>query len=330
MLPEVERMLRGKRGTCGRDAIFCGQSSAQIAPRVLVVPSGLLAVALSFHKYEGLGNDFILVEADRDDAISAPLARALCDRRLGVGADGVLLLVPPVSRGAQARMRVVNADGSIPEMCGNGLRCAVLHVARTRRQQAGELTFDTDAGAHPCVIDDADGRGLVTVDMGLVRVTGEVCLHVAPSSGGADPSREAGDEWELVLADAGNPHAITTRHATRDVIDRVGPRLATHAYFPAGTNVEFASFAKGTIELVVWERGVGVTQACGTGACATVAVGVAKGLVAKGEEIQVKLPGGVLAVTVTQDGRAIMRGPARHVFSGHVFSGQVLAGEESP
>jgi diaminopimelate epimerase len=263
-------------------------------------------VALAFHKYEGLGNDFVLVEADDDGAVSPELARTLCDRRFGIGGDGVLLVLPPSSKDAQARMRVLNADGSIPEMCGNGLRCAVLHVARGRKQDAGEVTFDTDAGLRPCVIDDREGRGLVSVDMGVVRVTGEARLDVGA------------EQWELTLADAGNPHAITTRAATRAVIETVGPGIATHDHFPAGTNVEFATFTKGAIDLVVWERGVGITLACGTGACATVAVGVAKGLVAKGEEVSVRLPGGVLFVTVVEDGRAIMRGPARHVFSGQV------------
>lgn len=266
-------------------------------------------MALAFHKYEGLGNDFVLVEADRDDAVAPELARSLCDRRFGVGGDGVLLVLPPSSPGAGARMRVINADGSIPEMCGNGLRCAVLHIARARKQVTGEVTFDTDAGLRPCIIDDRDGRGLVSVDMGVVRVTGEALLDVGT---------DGPDEWELTLADAGNPHAVTTRAATRKVIDVVGPRVATHARFPAGTNVEFATFGEGTVDLVVWERGVGVTLACGTGACATVAVGVARGLVARGQEIAVRLPGGALRVTIVEDGRAIMRGPARHVFSGQV------------
>lgn len=265
-------------------------------------------VALAFHKYEGLGNDFVLVAADQESAVTPELARCLCDRRLGIGADGVLLLLPPSSGVAGARMRVLNADGSIPEMCGNGLRCAVLHVARQRHQVSGELIFDTDAGLRSCQIDDRDGRGLVTVDMGVVRIGADLDLDL----GGE------GDAWPLTLADAGNPHAVTTRAATRAVIDAVGPRLATHAHFSAGTNVEFATFGSGTVDLVVWERGVGVTLACGTGACATVAVGVAKGLVARGEEIAVKLPGGTLGVTILDDGRAIMRGPARHVFSGQI------------
>jgi len=265
-------------------------------------------MALGFFKYEGLGNDFVLVEADREDAVSPAFARVLCDRRLGVGADGVLLVLPPTSSSAQARMKVLNADGSVPEMCGNGLRCAVLHLARARGQQAGEVTFDTGAGLRRCVVDDRDGRGDVTVDMGVVRVTGEVRIDLETDG--------AQGAWELTVADAGNPHAITTRAATRAIIDAVGPRLATHSLFPAGTNVEFAVYRKGAIDLVVWERGVGVTQACGTGACATVAVGVAKGLVAAGEEIAVNLPGGALSVTVREDGHAIMRGPARHVFTG--------------
>jgi diaminopimelate epimerase len=263
-------------------------------------------MGLAFHKYEGLGNDFVLVEADREDAVTPALARELCDRRRGVGGDGVLLVLPPSSKEAQGRMRVLNADGSIPEMCGNGLRCAVLHVARARGQASGEITFETDAGTKPCTIDDRDGRGLVTVDMGLVRVLEDVRIDLG------------GDVWEMTLADAGNPHAVSVREATRATIDEVGPRLSTHARFPAGTNVEFARFRSGGVDLVVWERGVGVTLACGTGACATVAVGVAKGLCKKGEEISVHLPGGVLSISIRADGHAIMRGPARHVFSGAV------------
>jgi diaminopimelate epimerase len=259
-------------------------------------------MSLAFDKYEGLGNDFVLVEAEREDAVSPEQARALCDRRFGVGADGVLLLLPPRSSDAHARMRVINADGSVPEMCGNGLRCAVLHVARARK--LSDVAFDTDAGKKICRVDDAQGEGIVTVDMGVVRFVEDVRLDVG------------GEAWDLALGDAGNPHAITTRETSRARIDVVGPQIATHPRFPHGTNVEFARYRDREIDLVVWERGVGVTHACGTGACATVAVGVAKGWVARGAEIAVHLPGGTLAVTITDDDHAIMRGPARHVFSG--------------
>jgi diaminopimelate epimerase len=209
-------------------------------------------------------------------------------------------------------MRVLNADGSVPEMCGNGLRCAVLHVAREKGLASGDITFDTDAGPKPCQVEQAGGKGLVTVDMGVVRVTGETRIEVD------------GALWELVLADAGNPHAITVQPATREVIERVGPRIEKHPSFPAGTNVEFARYGD-AIDLVVWERGCGVTMACGTGACATVAVGVAKGLVPPGKEITVHLPGGDLFIAIQPDGRAIMRGPARHVFSGSAGVAEIAA-----
>lgn len=261
-------------------------------------------MGLPFHKYEGLGNDFVIVEAERESELTPSMAQQLCDRRLGVGGDGVLLLLPPSSERAEARMRVINADGSVPEMCGNGLRCVVLHVARRSGKTQGEIVIDTDAGVRRSAVEDRDAPALVTVDMGLVRSLGTTRVDLD------------GDVWELALADAGNPHAITTRAVDRRTIDAVGLRLATHPTFPAGTNVEFATFLEGRIDLVVWERGVGVTQACGTGACATVAVGVATGRVRSGEEVAVHLPGGVLSVTIEPNGHAIMRGPARHVFSG--------------
>lgn len=255
---------------------------------------------VAFHKYEGLGNDFVLVEAEREDAVSAAQARALCDRRFGVGADGILLLLPPRTNGAAGTMRVINADGSIPEMCGNGLRCVVLHHALSRKKSKGEATFDTDAGPKPCSFDGT----LVTVDMGVVKVGYDVMIDVD------------GEPWRFTTADAGNPHAITTQLADRSAIDHVGPRVSTGHEFPSGTNVEFATKNGAAIDLVVWERGVGVTHACGTGACATAAVFVAKGLVDVDTEVKVNLPGGTLFVKMLPDGHAMMRGPARHVFSG--------------
>lgn len=266
---------------------------------------------LLWNKYEGTGNDFIVAFADDENAVTAKEAQALCDRHFGIGADGVLLVLPPVSAGADARMRVINADGSIPEMCGNGLRCAVMHVARARKLREGTLVFDTDAGLRSCIVDDREGHGRVasgvamsvTVDMGIVRVLEKASIAIDD------------DRWDFVLADAGNPHAITTRPATRATIDAVGLRLATHATFPRGSNIEFARFGDHEIDLVVFERGVGVTLACGTGACATAAVAVNQGLFEVDREVSVHLPGGTLGITIRPDGRAIMRGPARFVFS---------------
>lgn len=270
-----------------------------------------------FHKYEGLGNDFILVEATEASGasgVSPDRAVELCDRRRGIGADGVLVVSPAPHGGA--RMRVVNADGSIPEMCGNGVRCVALHLARSRGLQGGDVRVETDAGPRVCSIDSV-GQGartaMVTVDMGVVRVLGDRTFS------------DEGRELTYAVADAGNPHAVLfsagpSSAFVRSDVDRLGPRLARDPSFPNGTNVEFAHVHVGGIDLVVWERGVGVTLACGTGACATVAVACARGLAPRGQPVAVRLPGGRLDITIDPSGRAIMRGPAHHVFEGTLES----------
>jgi diaminopimelate epimerase len=258
---------------------------------------------VQFFKYEGLGNDFIVVEAADEGWVSPEKARGLCDRHFGIGADGVLLVLPPRD-GSDARMRVINADGSVPENCGNGIRCVALHVARGRGIARGVVRIDTDAGASACTIDDESGDGIVTVDMGVMKVFGDRTLDVG------------GKLVTFTPADAGNPHAILFGAFARGDVDTLGPRIATHPEFSRGTNVEFTRVAGDAIDLVVWERGVGVTMACGTGACATAAVACAKGLVPRGSPVAIHLPGGRLDVTIDAANRASMRGPARRVFSG--------------
>jgi diaminopimelate epimerase len=264
---------------------------------------------VQFFKYEGLGNDFIVVEAADETVVSPARAAVLCDRRFGVGADGVLLVLPSRSPECDVRMRVLNADGSVPEMCGNGVRCVAMHVARARGLKAGTVRVDTDARICACVVEDARGEGIVTVDMGVIRLFGDRSLVVD------------GKRVSVSVADAGNPHAVLFGAFARGDIDHLGPRLATHPDFPRGTNVEFSHVAGDGIDLIVWERGVGITLACGTGACATAAVACEKGLVARGAPIAVRLPGGRLDVTIDEGGRATMRGPARQVFAGDVPPG---------
>ncbi len=264
-----------------------------------------MSVARAFDKYEGLGNDFLVLDAAGED-VSADEAIRLCNRRFGVGGDGVLLVLPPRTPGADARMRVVNADGSVPEMCGNGIRCVALRLARARGTRAASLLVDTDAGLRVCDVDDTGGRGLVRVDMGSVRATGDLSLDVD------------GRPVVVAVADAGNPHAVIFGAFARADVDALGPRIATHAAFPRGINVEFARVEAGAIDLVVWERGVGVTMACGTGACATVAAAIDKGLLARGAPVRVHLPGGDLTIAIDDAGHAVMTGPARHVFSGQL------------
>jgi len=263
----------------------------------------------AFAKYEGLGNDFVVVGAADERELGRDEARALCDRRRGIGADGVLVILPPRDVANAGRMRVINADGSVPEMCGNGLRCVALHVARARGIKNGRFVFETDAGPRACSIEDANGEGMVTVDMGVV--TTEPAPRIFEVEG---------EKLEAYIADVGNPHAVIFGDASRARAETIGP--VVEALFPRGTNVELARVEPqlALVELVVWERGVGITLACGTGACATVGVLCARGVLPRVAPVTVRLLGGPLEVTIDAEGRATMRGPARHVFSGQAAS----------
>ncbi|HEY8376548.1 MAG TPA: diaminopimelate epimerase, partial [Nannocystis sp.] len=232
---------------------------------------------------------------------------ALCDRRFGVGGDGILVVAPPRSPGAAATMIVVNHDGSRPEMCGNGLRCVALVVAGGAR----ELVVDTDAGPRACTVRDfAPGTcssGQVAVDMGSPRWLGE---------------HELGGR-RFTAVSMGNPHAVCFVGAGEDpeaLARELGPAIEVDPAFPGRTNVEFARVEPdGSLVLWVWERGCGITAACGTGACATVAAAVARGLAPCGRDVPVRLPGGPLQVRQDHEGAAlVMTGPARVVFTGEV------------
>lgn len=261
---------------------------------------------LQFVKYEGLGNDFLVVEADTAPA-AADVSR-WCDRHFGVGGDGVLAVVPATSGEARARMIVVNADGSRPEMCGNGLRCVALHLALADGLGAGSFIVDTDAG--PLLVEvDRDGeRAEVKVGMGRATVL--------------EPHRTSfeGRDYELVRVSTGNPHAVLFLPTMLDdaTIDRLGPQVSSE--IDQGANVELVTSASPTeLNVVVWERGVGRTLACGTGACAVAVAAAHSRRAPHGEELRVTLPGGPLRIIVEPDSlQMTMRGPARLVFSGEL------------
>ena len=275
---------------------------------------------LRFEKWEGLGNDFVLVDAP-PFALEVEQIRRLCDRHFGVGADGVLVVTHDAApeSGAPAgarlpRMVVYNADGSRPEMCGNGLRCVVGYLAGRGLAPSGEIVVATDAGEKACVVRAADRAGAfdVTVAMGAVVARGELTVTID------------GTPHRFLTIDVGNPHAITFEPYAEPVIDRVGPRVATT---PAGgTNVEFCrldrvsdGLAPTRIAVTVWERGVGRTLACGTGACAVAAAACATGRALYDAPVLVALPGGELEITVASSTFALrMRGPARRIFTGAV------------
>lgn len=267
--------------------------------------------AVAFSKVEGLGNDFVLLDCTglSEEQLAAEIAwarthaSAVCDRRKGIGADGILL-VGPARGDARASMTVVNFDGSRPEMCGNGLRCVAAFVA----PRGGTLVLDTDAGAKPASVELGDREVEVTIDMGPGRQLGE--------------RRPASAEGRSFIGvSMGNPHAVCfVDEDPEPLARRLGPAIELdEVYAPDKTNVELARVGHdGSIELWVWERGVGITQACGTGACATAVAAVRAGLLPSATPIEVRLPGGRLTITVPSDPAAgvIMRGPCRQVFSG--------------
>lgn len=278
---------------------------------------------MQFDKYEGLGNDFIVVEQERPE-MPTPLVRHLCDRHFGVGADGVLIISP--SEAAKARMTVLNADGSQPEMCGNGLRCVALHLARPGSQGSSRgagvgaaaeaagsgsvvrLAVQTDAGLRRCEVawGSSPDEAQVTLDLGQGEALG-THQHVA------------GDRsLYLERIGIGNPHAVLFDSTlTAAEIDALAPAIC--AAIPGGANVEFVEQRSASeLHVIVWERGVGRTLACGTGAGAVAVAAALAGRVPYEAPIAVHLPGGVLTISVAPTLHVTMKGPARHVFSGRL------------
>ena len=287
-----------------------------MAPR----PAGVKfpSVQERLFKYHGLGNDFVVLDrraSGRD--IDADTARALCDRRRGVGADGVLALLP--SERAAARMVVHNSDGSIAEMCGNGLRCAAKYLLDHGTGRPERLDVETGAGVLACAPRwGAAGVELVELSMGPARLV----APNLPSGATGAPFRDAPvpghpglHGWAVSL---GNPHLVLLDRPLGDA-PTLGPALEVHPGFPDRTNVEFVRVDADGLTVVVWERGCGLTQACGTGACAAAAAAMLAGRLAPDAWHRVTLPGGDLSIRVAADLSDVrMLGPATFVFEGVV------------
>jgi diaminopimelate epimerase len=271
---------------------------------------------LRFAKYEGLGNDFLVVseEDPAARAIDPRLAQMLCDRHTGVGADGVLV----VGLGETPSMHVINADGSVPEMCGNGLRAAALFAAEAGAVRDGRATFRTGAGPHFVTLERNARDAWVEVEMRVPSLDPtEVPVTVDAPLVDADFEVD-GMMLRVTAVSMGNPHVVTFEN----VGDRrlsLGPRLEKDPRFPRGVNVGFASFEGDDLVLHVWERGAGWTRACGTGACAAAVAAVVTGRAPRGRTLSVRLPGGTLRIFVGEPHERVrMGGPARHVFDGVV------------
>jgi diaminopimelate epimerase len=270
-----------------------------------------------FSKWHGLGNDFLIVEPDKNPGYPfSETSKALCDRHFGVGGDGVVAVRP--LGGNAFEMRIYNSDGTETEMCGNATRCVALYI-KTRNLAAGsEYELHTRGGiVRPKVLD----TGLVTVDMGEPRLKRrEIPVAGDPDATALDLTVAAGElQFQGIGVSMGNPHlVIFVPDVAKVQLETWGPLLEHSPHYPKKTNVEFVQVLdRRTVRMRVWERGCGVTWACGTGSCATVVAGVLSGRTDR--KVRVLLDGGELEIEYSaRDQHVYMTGPASEVFAGEL------------
>jgi len=278
-------------------------------------------MSVEFVKYHGLGNDFILVDnrASSEPCLTPGQAIDLCDRHFGIGADGVIFALPGRD-GTDYTMRIFNSDGSEPEMCGNGIRCLGRFLADLETADTGvakqKYLIHTLAGV---MTPKLEANGQVTVDMGMPHLlAAEIPTTLAAGDQRViDQPLEVVDRtWQVTCVSMGNPHCITFVDDVAAIpLEQIGPQFEHHAVFPQRINTEFIQVVRSDyLKMRVWERGAGITLACGTGACASLVAGVLTGRCDRRATIE--LPGGCLEIEWTIDNRIYMTGPATRVFSG--------------
>lgn len=275
---------------------------------------------MRFYKYHGTGNDFIVLGAMAKGVFLSPQeVEMLCRRHTGIGADGIIFAC--TSHVADAAMRIFNADGSEAEMCGNGIRCLAKYLFEIMGIERDEMYIETGGGTKRLRLTAAEGVvAEVEVDMGLP----ELVARDLPAPD--DPSRPGevtitlagGEEYKAFCLSMGNPHCVLfVVDAEAAPVGRTGPLIERHELFPNRTNVEFAQVLdEHRILLRVWERGVGETQACGTGACAAAVAVLHSGRCTA--PIEVRLRGGCLKIDLDEHGHVHMTGPAVEVFHGEL------------
>ena len=271
---------------------------------------------LHFTKMHGLGNDFMVIDMVSQNVRLPPeKIRRLADRRFGIGFDQLLMVEAPTHPDMDFRYRIFNADGSEVEQCGNGARCFARFVRDKKLIGRDCINVQTAGGNIQLNI---QGNGEVSVDMGLPRLEPEQVPFRAESRAVTYTVEVDGRDYELSVVSMGNPHGVLIVDNLKDApVETLGARLEKHADFPNKTNVGFMQvLADDEISLRVFERGVGETLACGTGACAAVVAGRMRGLLAK--TVKVHLSGGTLTINWPGEGSAVkMTGPATRVYEGY-------------
>lgn len=273
-----------------------------------------------FWKYHGIGNDFVVVNGTHGGVkVDEEWCKRVCRRNFGVGADGVLYIMP--GEHTDITMRVINADGSEAEMCGNGIRCVAKHAYDFGIVKEKQFSIHTAGGDKEANVTlDENGKvSTVAIDMGAPILDGK-SIPINHNGRFVNQTFVAGSvKLRGTAVSMGNPHFVTFTELTDDTIDRLGPELESNEFFPKKTNVEFCRMVDGEIHVRVYERGAGWTLACGTGACASAVTAALMGLAPYDEPIKVHLPGGTLSITVMRDmDCVIMDGPAELVFKGEI------------
>ncbi len=276
---------------------------------------------MNFTKMNGLGNDFIVVAGERQlPENAAQLAVDLCNRNFGIGADGLVYILP--SEKADFRMRIINSDGSEAEQCGNAIRCVAKYVYDNGMTASETITIETlGAGVQKVQLTTEGGKVLqVRVDMGEPILEGlQVPTTVDAPIVNNHPIEVDGRNFAFTAVSMGNPHCvIQVEDAKSFDLWAWGPKLETHPLFPRKVNVEFVTVhSRSHVDMRVWERGAGPTLACGTGACATVVASALNGLTDRTATVSLK--GGDLIIEWNEDDNHVyMTGPAAEVFSGRV------------
>jgi diaminopimelate epimerase len=268
----------------------------------------------AFYKMHGLGNDFVVFDArERGLALDEAAARVIADRRQGVGCDQVIVIERSRHEG-DAFMRIYNADGDEVEACGNAARC-VARLLMDEKDEPG-IRIDTKGGLLVCR--DADG-GFVTIDMGQPKFAWNEIPMAREVDTCAFPLHVEDREFIATAVSVGNPHCVIFAENVEQVpLGMIGPQIEHHGLFPARTNVEFANpISPERLRMRVWERGVGITRACGTGACATLAAAWRRGLSPRAADVV--LDGGVLHIALrATDEHILMTGPTRLAFIGDI------------
>ena len=277
---------------------------------------------MKFWKYQGLGNDFVVVDGITEHVeIDTDWCVKVCKPHFGVGADGVLYIMPGED-GCDITMVVINADGSMAEMCGNGIRCVAKHARDYGLVDKDRFTVHTGRGTLIAdVFKGKDGKvETVRIDMGAPILEGREIPINADGRFIDQPFFNNGVKFKASAVSMGNPHFITFDNIGEDNIKRLGPLLESYtSFFPRKTNVEFCKIEDGKIYITVYERGAAWTLACGTGACASTVAAALSGKVPFDTPIDVHLPGGWLKITVDSKlGYVLMEGPAELVFEGNI------------